>query len=74
MREIISPFRNRNHQEEEENEEEQNGWIINPVRVKQKPKEHLGSYIFNDSPDNTYEDDDESVISPGKLKRHSCMP
>lgn len=59
MREIISPFRNRANVEDGE-------WVINPERIKNKPtargmpapqKQHLGTYIFNDSPENTYESD-----------------
>lgn len=73
MREIISPFRNRATQEEGE-------WVINPERVKRYlvgsiadsdlPKQHLGSYIFNDSPENTY----ESETSKGSAINEENQP
>jgi hypothetical protein len=62
MREMISPFKNRPETEEE------GVWVINPNRIKRNlmmereedtkdQKQHLGTYIFNDSPENTYEED-----------------
>ena len=70
MREILSPFRNLGA--ERVIEDEDDGWVINPVQVRRSPKKektakeknHVGEYIFNDSPENTYEGEYSPVESP----------